>query len=291
MNLIRQSISWASELLRESGNSSPLTEVEQILMHLLKCRRIDLYLSSSLAEQLDEKVFQQLVHERVKGIPLQYLLGKVYFWCWEFQVRTGVFIARPETEVLVEQAVQFFQPQPNGGGRTVHLLDLGTGLGNIAITLTKILTHCKISAIELSETAIQLAQENALLHGVGDRIHFLQGDWRIYLQEGIQDGLKNVDGILANPPYIPTQEIETLDFEVQQEPREALDGGPEGLHWIAQILKQTKNCLADDGYLILEIGERQSEKVSLLAQENRWEHFGFTKDLAGIDRVFWAKKR
>ena len=287
MNSLHQAISWGIEVLEQRGNKNTRSEVEQILMHLLGCQRIDLYLQEELSDRLDRQVFEQLISQRAKRIPLQYLLGESYFLSWQFKVGPGVFMPRPETEILIQQTVDSFEDRVGAYRHTpLHFLDLGTGSGNVAIALTKLLSYCRISAIEISPVALTAAKENARRHGVENRIEFIQEDWSQFLNRSSD----RVDGIVANPPYIPSDEIPRLDLEVQMEPRQALDGGVDGLDWIRILLKEAKRILKENGYLIFEMGEGQATQVRQMAQAEGWRQYGTARDLRGIERVFWARK-
>ncbi len=287
MNSLRETMQQGIEILDRGGNESARTEVEQILMHLLACPRGDLYLREDLTDRLDRGAFEQLILQRAKRIPLQYLLGESYFCSWQFKVGPGVFIPRPESEVLIQQTVDLFRDSV-GARRAVplHLLDLGTGSGNLAIALTKLLSYCKISAIEISPVAIAAARENARRHGVENQIEFIQEDWSQFLRRSRD----RVDGIIANPPYIPSGEIPWLDLEVRMEPRQALDGGADGLGWIRILLREAGNVLKEEGRLVFEMGKGQGEAVKEIARCQGWKEFGVANDLNGIERVFWTKK-
>ncbi len=287
MNSLRQVIHHGIEILDRGGNQSARTEVEQILMHLLACSRMDLYLGKELSDRLDYGAFEQLILQRAKKIPLQYLLGESYFYSWQFKVGPGVFIPRPETEILVQQCVRLFETVGAMQASPLHLLDLGTGSGNIAIALTKLLSYCKISAIEISSVALAAARENARRHGVENQLEFIQEDWSQFLRRSRD----RVDGIIANPPYIPSGEIPQLDLEVRMESRQALDGGADGLGWIRILLREAGNVLKEEGRLVFEMGKGQGETVKGIARRQGWKEFGVANDLNGIERVFWAKKK
>lgn len=287
MNSLRQVIHQGIEILDRGGNQSARAEVEQILMHLLACSRSDLYLREDLPGRLDRGAFEQLILQRVKKIPLQYLLGESYFCSWQFKVGPGVFIPRPESEILIQQTVDLFKDRVGAHcNAPLHLFDLGTGSGNLAIALTKLLSYCKISAIEISPVALAAARENARRHMVENQIELIQEDWSQFLRRSRD----RVDGIISNPPYIPSGEIRQLDLEVRMEPSQALDGGADGLDWIRILLREAGKILKEEGRLVFEMGNGQGEAVKEIAHRQGWKEFGVANDLNGIERVFWAKK-
>ena len=224
--------------------------------------------------QLEYEKAVEYAKKRQTGMPLWRVFGKVDFYGVDIQVDENVLCPRPETEFLVEQAVQIIK-----SGDSV--LDLCTGSGCIAVAIaTK--ADCAVTASDLSEKALQVAKKNAVCNGVGEKIKFVESDMFDKI-----DGVFNV--IVSNPPYIPVKDIAKLDKEVKDfDPKIALDGGEDGLDFYRTIARNAAERLADDGYLLLECGINQAEEITkLLAQSF---DCNIIKDLQGIDRIIIAKK-
>lgn len=221
--------------------------------------------------------FASIIARRVTGYPVAYILGKRGFYHWDFKVTSDVLIPRPETELLVEKAVEWVKKHKPE--QKLNIVDVGTGSGIIAISLAKLLPDAKVFAVDISAKALAVAQENAVQLDTSN-IHFLQGS----LLE-VFDLHPHFDLITANLPYIPTNELKMLDVS-HWEPHLALDGGGDGLLLIQRLLQQSKHRLKASGCIFLEIGADQSFAVVEL---------GYTmfpsavievhQDLAGFERV------
>ena len=261
---------------------SPRLCIELLLAHLLKKRRLDLYLE--FERELDEATLEKLremVRRRVAGEPLQYITGEAEFCGLKFAVDRRALIPRPETELLVEPAVEGVRSQESG----VRIIDLCTGSGCIAVALAKRLPEAEIFATDASADALALAEENAKRHEVEKRIRFLQSD----LLEVLPDSL-TVDAIVSNPPYIASGDWAKLPKEVREfEPKQALDGGNDGLDFYRRIVGNARRFLLPKGTLCLELGDGQCPAVSRLCAENGWTVERSVKDLQGKDRVLVAR--
>lgn len=186
---------------------------------------------------------------RCAGEPLQYILGEAPFYGAMFAVEPGVFIPRPETETVVATFLARVRGlTPHKGSDPLRVLDLGTGSGCIAVTLARELPACHVVAVELSWNTLSVARRNVLAHGMAARVACVQGDWTQPLR-----GL--VDGIISNPPYVPSGQMECLPRDVRYEPRLSLDGGPDGLDPARRLLERVFERLAPRGVLVLECGE------------------------------------
>lgn len=228
------------------------------------------------------QVFFARVRERCRGKPLQYILGRQEFRGLRFEVSPAVFIPRPETEFVVEAALEHLE---EGG---LKLADVGTGSGCLAISLAVALPRARVWATDLSEAALEVAQRNAARHGVGGKIAFLQGDLLKPLIPRL--GVGQLDAVVSNPPYVGPEELSGLQKEVRDwEPRVALVGKEGAPSLYARLLSQAQDRLRPGGLLIMEIGYSMQEAVCGLLGRG-WDLLGITDDLNGIPRVVSARK-
>lgn len=262
-----------------------MNENELILCDLLNCNRPDLYLNNLGPADLSpekKRIFLSIKEKRMQGEPLQYILGKCEFFGLEFKARPGVLIPRPETEILVEEVIKLVSPQS-----TVHsprILDIGTGSGNIAISLAKNIPNARITAIDISQDASDLAKENAALNGVRNMIEFKNEDVSMYLQRLTRD--RDYDFIVSNPPYIKSADIENLQIEVRKEPRSALDGGADGLDFYRNLIRLSASFLKPKGILLFEIGFDQAQEISKIVKAfGHFETVEIIKDYNQIERI------
>ncbi len=257
-----------------------MTEDEIILTHILKCTRADLILKKQKLDPSQERQYKEYRSRRAKGEPLQYILGSWDFYGLEFNVSPGVLIPRPETEGLVDAALKNF--------KGVDILDLGTGSGNIAITMAKLLPYVQVTTVDTSLDAIEVAINNAQIHGVESRVEFVHADMRDFLVSHE----KRYDMVISNPPYIPSPQMSHLPLDVQQEPSIALDGGEDGLDFYRLIIKTSPYLITRGGYLIMEFGDGQAEAIKDLARaQPLFSHREIFKDLAGKDRIILLSTR
>ena len=224
INLLRS----GSDYLARQGITNCLGESETFLSHTLDCPRLELYLEDLAVEQKRADHFWQLLIARSGGFPLQYLLGSTEFMGLRFKVVPGVFIPRPETEILVETILKLSALSPQ---LSANILDIGTGCGNIAVSLAKYLKSGHIFACDISDSALQLAKENSFLNEVN--VSFIKSDLFSAFRKK-----NNFSLILSNPPYISTAEISTLPRELKYEPTKAYDGGRDGLVYYRRIINQ-----------------------------------------------------
>jgi release factor glutamine methyltransferase len=276
-----------------------MNETELILCDVLNCNRSRLYLEGlgELPLSIEQQQrYAYILEERKKGIPLQYILARCEFFGLEFRIRTGVFIPRPETEILVEEAIEKTRDEGRGlpagkaGTRDVKILDIGTGSGNIAISLAKNISNAKITAADISPQAITLARENAKMHEVDGNIEFIQAD--IFSQTVNCKLLSvNYDLIISNPPYIRSADIQHLEPQVRYEPKVALDGGEDGLGFYRKIISLAGSLLKLDGVLLFEIGLNQAKDIAGISKYySRFSIEKIVKDYSSIKRVMILKR-
>ena len=256
--------------LKKKFIESPRLTADLLLAHQLDMDRITLYLNFDKPLSEHELAgYRTLIRRRLLHEPLQYITGVREFWSIEFMVDNRALVPRPETELLVETALSLVGERFSGNGLQSCILDLGTGCGPIAVALAKELPDAKICATDISEGALELAQQNAEAQGLLDRIEFLKGD----LWEPLQNSGKTFDVILSNPPYIASEEYDLLPPEIRDyEPRVALDGHKGGMYYIERIISGAANFLNPLGWLILEMDPRQTEPA--LAQMSGIASYG-----------------
>ncbi len=226
--------------------------------------------------------WQRRLRERC---PLQYLVETAPWRQFVLRVSPAVLIPRPETELLIDWVATQIQQQPHLQGG--HWVDLGTGSGAIALGLASILPQATIHAVDQSEAALQIARQNAQIYGYDAQIHFYQGSW----WEPLESLKGQVQGILANPPYIPSAELPHLQPEVySHEPRLALDGGKDGLRAIRELVQTSPDYLQPQGLWAIEMMQGQGEQIkTLLIQQGHYHLIQGIADLAGIERFITAQ--
>ena len=272
-----------SVYLKGKKVEEPRLCAEIILAHLLNLRRIDLYLypEKKVAER-KRVLFKRLLTRRAQGEPLQYLTGEVAFCGLIFRVRPGVFIPRPETELLVQAAGD----KVSGFKGKKRILEVGTGCGVIGLTLAKF-SDAEILLIDKSLPAIKTARENRRrLQIRSNRTRIQQEDFSVFVG---RTG-KKFEVIVSNPPYVPLMERRNLSKEVRREPEKALFGGPDGLNFIRILITESRKILVAGGYLIFEIGYGQAKRIVSLLEKAGFKLEKVIKDLAGIDRVVVCQK-
>jgi len=263
-----------------------VTEAELLFTNILNCSRHSLYLDKDIfLDKAKSSFVSSALRRMIQGEPIQYILGRTEFMGLEFKVTPDVFIPRPETEILVEKAVEIARNSDPG---VRSILDIGTGSGCIAVSLAKFLPNIILTATDISHKAIETAQSNALLNNVADKIKLIYSD----LFTSYELLIRNYDIIVSNPPYIPAAEIEELQPEVKYEPRAALDGGKDGLDFYRRIIDKAPSYLKENGFLIMEIGFNQREAIKNIFQKSGYfQIIELIKDYNNIDRVVIAKKR
>ncbi|MBF0483715.1 MAG: peptide chain release factor N(5)-glutamine methyltransferase [Candidatus Omnitrophica bacterium] len=261
---------------------------EQILTFILKCSRKDLYLSPPKLNISQQKIYDEMTARLASGEPLQYILGSCDFMGTRLLVNKHVLIPRPETEIMVETAIHFLK---GCTGDENNVLDLGTGSGNIAITLAKQCFKVKVVSIDISAETLDVARKNAQLNGVMDRIDFIQKDMLEFLSTTWRRE-NFFDMIISNPPYIPTDQLKNLPKDVRQEPDLALNGGIDGLDYYRIIVEHAHKFLIGSGRLIMELGDDQFDLVAdMIKAKGCFSKPEFILDYVGIKRIIFADKQ
>jgi len=259
---IQEILNITAEFLKDKGIESPRLCAEILLAHQLKKSRVELYLEfDHPLNSLEIANYRSLIRRRLKREPVQYITGHQEFWSLDFLVSPAVLIPRPETEVLVEEAIKIKENNLLSDSGQPKILDLGTGSGAIAIALAKEIESAAILASDISFEALALARDNAKHHNLNNRIKFCQGDlWQPFSNSSI-----TFDMIISNPPYIPTTAFQTLPPEVRHfEPRIALDGHENGMHFIKRIIEESGTYLKPGGWLLIEMDPDQTERALYL---------------------------
>jgi len=285
---ILEVIQRTTPYFEKQGVESPRLTIELLLAHLLKKRRLDLYLE--FERELDDATLgklREMVRRRASGEPLQYITGEADFCGLKFAVDRRVLIPRPETELLVETVLERMKSRVQSSESRVRMVDLCTGSGCIAVTLAKRLEAAEVYATDVSAEALAVAQANARRHGVEKNIRFFSGD----LLEVLPDSLR-ADAIVSNPPYIASGDWARLPKEVREfEPVQALVAGEDGLNFYRRIVAGARRFLLPDGFLCLELGDGQCPAVTRLCAENGWAVEDVLKDLQGRERVMVARPK
>jgi release factor glutamine methyltransferase len=277
-------LDWTAKYLLQKGSEFPRLDAEVLLAHALGCKRIDLYARyAESAPEQERAQFKELIHKRVDGCPVAYLVGRKEFFSLTFEVDPSVLIPRPDTECVVAECLRLAKDTSEP-----RIVDVGTGSGAIAVAVAHQHKGARVWAIDISAAALALAERNAARHGVAERIRFLQGDLLAPLSS--EDRFHFV---LCNPPYIPHDELDKLLPGVRNyEPLVALDGGPDGFAVFDRLLAQAHDRLETAGQLIVEIGAPQEKP----ARERIERHGGYELaetifDHAGHPRVLRARRR
>jgi release factor glutamine methyltransferase len=282
---IADAIREAAETLRQAGLADPRREASGLLEYVVGRDRTFILAHPDHA-MLDEQLqsFRELVTRRASGEPLQYITAHQSFYGLDFEVGKGVLIPRPETELLVESALQLLE----GAKAAASICDVGTGSGCIAITLLHERAEASAVAVDVSESALEIAKRNAKRHAVENRLTFVHGN----CFSSLSPNEFAFDLIVSNPPYVANHELAGLQREVRNhEPLEALAGGSDGLDVVRRLLTDSSAFLKQRGHLLIEIGFNQAEAVEALIDSHLWLSQGIRADLQGIPRVVVLQKR
>ena len=270
----------ASKQLKTYKFNSAKLDAELILSKILGLSREKILLN--LNDKINDKVFENFNYYlklRKQNRPIAHILGFKDFWKYKFKVDKNVLIPRPETELIIEQALKNLPKLSNK-----NILDIGTGSGCIIISIIKERENCKATAIDKSLKALKVAKLNAEMHHVLKKIKFLNIDVDKYFAN-------KYDLVVSNPPYIKDSEILSLDKDVKlNEPKLALSGGKSGLNKVFKVIKKSQELLKTNGKLILEIGDKQSKEVKKYLIKNNFNQIKIFKDLSGKKRCVVSTK-
>ncbi len=293
---IQKLLNWIAGYLADKGIDSPRLSAEMLLSHVVGLKRIELYTQFDkpvTKQQLDK--LHNLTERAGRHEPIAYLTGKTEFYCLELQVSPDCVIPRPETELLVERAIEFLRAHT---GRQL-VCDLCTGNGCIAIALARNYPDASIIATDISDSALAIAAKNIEKHQVKDRIKLLCGDLfdplvpQLDVEKLVLDSDRGFDLIVCNPPYVSAPEFEKLDRNIKDyEPKLALFAGADGLDVYRRIAEKVDQFLKPNAALMLEIGYAQGQAVrELLEKANCFAETTIEKDHHNNDRIAIAKKR
>ena len=283
---IKRLLEWTESYFAKVDAGSPRLEAEILLAEALQCARIELYTRFDEIPAADPiSKFRDWVKRRAAGEPVAYIVGYREFYSLRFEVDSNVLIPRPETEHVVVAALE---ASKSFDDRPIRVIDVGTGSGCIAIALAKHLDDCKVAATDISPGALAITQRNSVALNVEDRVRVLEGD----MFEALPDGSGAVHLIVSNPPYVGTQEIETVDAQVREyEPEIALFSGEYGTDTTARLVAEAPERLLEGGYLIFETSPIIADQCRKLVEESASLNLiEVVRDLDGLDRVVVARK-
>lgn len=277
---IKQLLQQGIEILKENNIENPIMHARILLETVLEVNREYIFINDKQeVEKIKEINYLDTVRKLVEGYPIQYITNHQEFMKLDFYVDKNVLIPRADTEILVEEAIDFIR---NKKSEKIKILDICTGSGAIAVSVAKNIENAYVYATDLSDKALEVAQKNALKNGVLNKCEFIKSD----MFENITG---KFDVIISNPPYIKSKEIESLDLNVKKEPLIALDGGEDGLDFYRILIDNAHKFLEKDGRLFLEIGYDQKEEViNLLKASCKYKKIYSKKDLSGNDRIIYA---
>jgi len=298
---IRAALKNGIARLREADVPSFTLAAELLLLHALGRNRTWIYAHPEEALSDDEaQRYFALLARRAAGEPTQHLTGKQEFWGLDFEVTPDVLIPRPETEHVIEVALDRLAVRELRAGRAqktdgagLQIADIGTGSGCIAVALAKELPAANFVATDISPVALAVAHRNAQRHGVADRIRFLETNLldALHSTPASRALPRSFDLIASNPPYVGRREADSLAREVRDhEPAFALYGGEEGYELYADLIAQSARDVKPGGILVLELGHNSLPAVEPLLDSSQWINVGVIDDLAGIPRVLAAER-
>ena len=280
---VRDAIHTGIERLRNEPIGPPRMAAEALLMHAVGRDRAFLHAHPEYElTQREAREFESAIARRASGIPLQYITGHQEFWGLDFVVNPAVLIPRPETEHLVESALELIRASEND---RLRIVDVGTGSGCIILSVAHEVQEAELHAVDISQPALQVARNNAERLNLAERVQFHEGD----LLSSFLGAIGSFDFVLSNPPYVGKSEADKVQREVREhEPEVAVFGGERGLDIYERLIPQAHQVLKPGGYLLLEIGYSIEEPVRNLLEA--WKEVRAVPDLQGLPRVVIAQK-
>ncbi len=277
MTSIGQVLRWASDKLHKAGVADPYSEAQILLSHVLKVPRVNLVRDSEkMLSRLQLLKYRRAVVQRQKRRPTAYILGRKPFMHWEFYVTPGVLIPRPETETMVELAVEALRGKPRP-----LVADIGTGSGVVGLSIAALVAQARVHAVDISRRALTVARRNARMLGVSSRVHFHRGDLLVPLERW----RGKFDCIVANLPYLSVEDYAALAPELYHEPRGALVAEPDVASLYRRMLSAAVGTLRPGGLVVMEIGSGHHEMVESICKEQGFVSIEVIKDLAGHNRI------
>lgn len=273
----------SSDYLEKKGIESPRVNAELLLADILKCKRLDLYLKfDQPLKESELNIYREYLSRRANFEPYQYIIGKAEFYGRNFNVNPNVLIPRPETELLIEEVIKISKSKTNP-----TILDIGTGSGNIPITLVLESHDFELTSIDVSDKAILTAKENSKFFEIEEKIDFVVLD---FLSEKIYSMNKKFDIIVSNPPYVSLDDYQTVQKEILNfEPKDAVTDNGDGYKFYKRIAEVGKKLLNSNGIIICEIAKGQSQNIEKLFLEFNYSSIKFIKDYQDIDRIVIAE--
>lgn len=291
-NTIKTALQLGVQLLKQSGSPSAILDAELLLLHGYGCSGIamnKIKLITNCNDIILQNVYElyiELIEQRCQGKPVQYITGTQEFMGLEFEVSEEVLIPRSDTEIIVEKLLELAIKSG-----ALNIIDMCTGTGAIAVSLAHFLPKAMVTAVDISEAALECCSRNIERHGLKNRVKAIKSN----LFEGLTRlELTNIiDMVVSNPPYIPTRDIAGLSVNVKDfEPMLALDGGIDGLDFYRSIIHDAATYLKSGGILAFEIGYNQGQHIMDIIKENgNYYDLKCFKDLAGLDRCIIARKQ
>ena len=276
-------LEWTTGRFQRAGLEPARLEAQVLLAHALSCDRVSLYTQYDKPLKPEELArYRSMIQRRLAGEPVAYLVGEQEFWSLPFHVDPAVLIPRRDTETLIEVVLDACSER----NAELSIVDIATGSGAIAITLARELSQATVVATDVSKAALALCERNAERHQVRARVEARWGDiWAPFDQD------ERFDVVVANPPYIPSADIEALAPEVRCEPRLALDGGEDGLVLLRRVVAGARDYIRPGGLLAVEHGFDQAEHVArLIAATEAFDPPTLRHDLGGNPRITWARR-
>ncbi len=274
----------STDYLEKKGIESPRMNAELLLADILKCKRLELYLMYD--RPLTEKEiseYREYLKRRSTFEPAQYIIGMVEFYGLEFNVSPAVLIPRPETEILVETVINSVNKEDD-----LQIMDIGSGSGNISIAVAVNLTNAYVTGIEISKSAIVIAEENLKKYDLNKRVSFLNYD----ILSVDRDELTEFDIIVSNPPYVSKEDYGKVQKEIlNYEPNIAVTDFHDGYKFYREIISLASLILKPNGKIFLEIAQGQSKKISEFMKENDFNEIYIVQDYQKIDRVIYGVKK